>query len=238
MAKRNKKTARKSVGKTAQKNVVGKKAVKKPAVKTVVKPVKVKKQKPVVEKPAKKEKPVIPESKPHVPKVYQNFNRNIRIDCFRTPTKVLYCSSEYDSLELMRESIDVFDTEFKPIDYDVKIAAKKMLESRSRFIHTDANARAVLEAISEGKTPDPKLFSSAPIGTSSGASKKSKSGGNGRKPGSGAFIRELILEGKYDDETIVKMTHKQFPDSKCSVKDVGWNKGKLKRDGIAVPVVK
>jgi hypothetical protein len=61
-----------------------------------------------------------------------------------------------------------------------------------------------------------------------------KGGGSGRKPGSGARIRELILKG-WDNEKILATIHKEFPGSKAKASDVSWNKGKLRRDGVKIP---
>lgn len=54
----------------------------------------------------------------------------------------------------------------------------------------------------------------------------------GRKPGVGAYIRELLLEGKLDTTAILAKVATKFPESKAGPSDVSWNKGKLKRDGL------
>lgn len=54
---------------------------------------------------------------------------------------------------------------------------------------------------------------------------------SGRKPGVGAYIRELLLEGKLDTAGILAKVASKFPESKAGPSDVSWNKGKLKRDG-------
>jgi hypothetical protein len=58
--------------------------------------------------------------------------------------------------------------------------------------------------------------------------------GGGRKPGSGARIRELILKG-FDNDKILATVHKEFPDSKAKASDIAWNKGKLRKDGVKIP---
>lgn len=191
---------------------------------------------------------------------------------------MIYLSFEDDELLLKRADIAEFDRDFKPMDYDAKTAAKKLLSS-SRFTNILPKAREALQRIIDGK--EPKKMSSKDLkeqgGTTLGADiakaadsvaagkkerrtkvqspdvdgrtakggKKAKpvkgkaaaTAVSGQRPGSGAYIRELLMTGKHDPDSIVKLTHKKFPDSKCSVKDVAWNRAKLRRDGVEVPEV-
>lgn len=77
--------------------------------------------------------------------------------------------------------------------------------------------------------PKPVRPGRAPRATSAGP----------RKPGSGARIREMLLEGKTPDE-ILKVIHAEFPGSRATRSDVSWNKGRLRRDGLleGVPIAK
>lgn len=52
-----------------------------------------------------------------------------------------------------------------------------------------------------------------------------------QETGSGALIREMLLEGKKTPEQIVAEIHKKFPGRKTSTKDVAWNKGRLRKEG-------
>lgn len=54
------------------------------------------------------------------------------------------------------------------------------------------------------------------------------------KPGSGERIREMLVEGLHP-EKILEVIHKEFLGSKASKSDVSWNKGKLRKEGVAVP---
>jgi len=49
--------------------------------------------------------------------------------------------------------------------------------------------------------------------------------------GSGAFIRELLLQGDLTPDQIVTKVHEKFPGRKTSTKDVAWNKGRLRKEG-------
>lgn len=51
----------------------------------------------------------------------------------------------------------------------------------------------------------------------------------------GLLIRARILEAKKDHDDILAEVKKRFKESTASVKDIYWNRGKLKRDGVKVP---
>ena len=56
----------------------------------------------------------------------------------------------------------------------------------------------------------------------------------GRGPGSGEYIRELILAGDSTEQILTKVKAR-FPDSKAGPSDVSWNRGKLRKDGHDIP---
>lgn len=53
--------------------------------------------------------------------------------------------------------------------------------------------------------------------------------------GSGAFIRRL-LQGGHPDQEILTLVHRHFVDAKTTLKDVAWNKNKLKKLALEQPV--
>lgn len=53
--------------------------------------------------------------------------------------------------------------------------------------------------------------------------------------GSGAYIKSLLLGGAHTTEQILALVHQHFPKSKASKSDVVWNRGRLKKEGVAVP---
>lgn len=69
-----------------------------------------------------------------------------------------------------------------------------------------------------------------------GAVKKT-GGGGPKKPGSGQFIRDLLMKATPTDK-ILALVHKTFPGSKAKASDVAWNRGKLRAEGKKVPEVK
>lgn len=54
-----------------------------------------------------------------------------------------------------------------------------------------------------------------------------------RMPGSGEFIRGLIVKG-VDATDILEQVHAQFPGSKATKADVSWNRAKLRKEGVSV----
>lgn len=73
----------------------------------------------------------------------------------------------------------------------------------------------------------------ANMGTGKAKTKKvgKKTSQGPKKPGSGARIREMLLKGM-ESEEILKVIHKEFPDSTAKSSDVSWNRGKLRKDGL------
>jgi site-specific DNA-cytosine methylase/2-polyprenyl-3-methyl-5-hydroxy-6-metoxy-1,4-benzoquinol methylase len=92
-----------------------------------------------------------------------------------------------------------------------------------------ATALAALEAT--GKTVD--LPQSSAVGSIPTTGSRSPKPGQG----SGAFIRDLLLTGRYPTERILELVHEHFPASKAGKSDVAWNRGWLKKRGQAIPNV-
>lgn len=83
-----------------------------------------------------------------------------------------------------------------------------------------------------------KLSAKQQTGGATKTGKPRKAGGGGSsKPGSGARIRELIMQ-KMGTEEILKIIHKEFPGSKAKGSDVNWNKNWLRKNGQTVPEAK
>lgn len=55
-----------------------------------------------------------------------------------------------------------------------------------------------------------------------------------RAPGVGALTKELIMQGKTNDEVVAELM-KKFPDKANSVSNVNWYRNKLRQDGANVP---
>jgi DNA (cytosine-5)-methyltransferase 1 len=55
--------------------------------------------------------------------------------------------------------------------------------------------------------------------------------------GSGAFIRQLLLNGLHTTDQILELVHLNYPASKAGKSDVAWNRGWLKKRGQAIPGV-
>lgn len=95
-------------------------------------------------------------------------------------------------------------------------------------------ATATKKAAAGGKTTKsaaaPKASKKATVTAKAAPAAEGKT--PGRKPGVGAYIRELLLEGKLDTAAILAKVATKFPESKAGPSDVSWNKGKLKRDGL------
>lgn len=70
--------------------------------------------------------------------------------------------------------------------------------------------------------PEPQAAQTRPAAAANGA----------RKFGSGARIREMLLQG-VDTATILATIHREFPGSKAGPSDVSWNKQKLRKDAAA-----
>lgn len=51
------------------------------------------------------------------------------------------------------------------------------------------------------------------------------------RPGSGAYIRELLIQGVPRDE-ILRLNLERFPASKAGPSDVAWNRGRLRQEGV------
>lgn len=52
--------------------------------------------------------------------------------------------------------------------------------------------------------------------------------------GSGAFIRSLLVEGGHTTQEILEAVHARFPGRKTTAADVAWNKGRLRKEGVAI----
>lgn len=52
-------------------------------------------------------------------------------------------------------------------------------------------------------------------------------------PGSGAYIRSLLVEGRSTEE-ILEAVRRRFPASRAGPGDVSWNRNRLRREGVAV----
>lgn len=57
----------------------------------------------------------------------------------------------------------------------------------------------------------------------------------GKVPGSsGELIRARLVEGRLSTEDIIKEVHKRFKGSTAKASDVYWQRGRLKKEGIAL----
>ena len=74
--------------------------------------------------------------------------------------------------------------------------------------------------------------------------KKRSSRGSGRKPGSGAYIRELLMQDDgngacaHTKEEIVALVHEKFEGVSTTVRDVSWNHWKLKKEEQNPPALR
>lgn len=59
--------------------------------------------------------------------------------------------------------------------------------------------------------------------------RQARSGGGERKRGSGARFRELILQGKANDEC-VKIVREEFPESRATISDAAWQRAQLRKN--------
>lgn len=82
----------------------------------------------------------------------------------------------------------------------------------------------------EGEAPTKKA--KAPKVNKAAKVKKEKDPSK-RKPGSGAFIRNLIKTTKLDNQAILDRVKKTFSDSKATTKDVSWNRSQMKAGKFA-----
>ncbi len=53
-----------------------------------------------------------------------------------------------------------------------------------------------------------------------------------KKRGSGARFRELMMQGKTNDECL-KIVREEFPDSKATLSDAAWNRALLRKNPLA-----
>jgi len=51
--------------------------------------------------------------------------------------------------------------------------------------------------------------------------------------GTGAYIRRLLSAGT-DGDTVLAAVRANFPNSRATMADISWNRGRLKKDAIAV----
>lgn len=103
-------------------------------------------------------------------------------------------------------------------------AAKKSAAPTKEVKKTATTTKAVPAAAKTKAAPAKEVKKAAAPAAASGETR-------GRKPGVGAFIRELLLKNKETSEILMEVASK-FPGSKASASDVSWNRSKLKKDGL------
>lgn len=80
-------------------------------------------------------------------------------------------------------------------------------------------------------TTSKKAKAAKKVAAKKGGKKLSMGPKTGKKrsgKGSGARIREMIMEGKLTTEEMLAVIHKEFKDSKAKASDISWNRGQLK----------
>lgn len=89
----------------------------------------------------------------------------------------------------------------------------------NHFEHT-AELDELLDLI--GRTPEKDRPKRSRVASGVGGKKE-------KKRGSGARFRELMVQGKSNEECL-KIVREEFPDSKATLSDAAWNRAELKKN--------